>query len=95
MARTTFTRFDGELFSMPPGRWTPITDDGQKTDGFCCPVCGQRAGIASHEIDQYGNVHPSVVCSAKDQHEDDSKMGKTGCDEKGFHEYIRLEDWTP
>jgi predicted RNA-binding Zn-ribbon protein involved in translation (DUF1610 family) len=63
-----------------PGTWKGLlTPEGRKAS-FTCPKCGQLGSLADHNIAPDGTVSPSVVCPT------------AGCD---FHEFIRLEGWTP
>lgn len=46
---------------------------------FICPECNHERIIGTHDIDDDGNVTPSVVCSCG-----------CGC---GFHEFVTLKGW--
>lgn len=43
-----------------------------------CPGCGQTASMSDHSIADDGTVTPSVVCPF----------------ECGFHDYVKLLDWS-
>lgn len=59
--------------------WKPLrTDNGIKAT-FICPECNHERIIGTHDIDDDGNVTPSVVCSCG-----------CGC---GFHEFVTLKGW--
>jgi hypothetical protein len=60
--------------------WRPLQkSDGSQTAWFRCPK-GHLGMLSAHTIGADGTVTPSVVCPTE------------GC---GFHEYIKLKDWTP
>lgn len=66
------------------GTWWPVRyQDGTRGAFWCCPNCGQSAGLKTHKIHADGEVTPSVVCE-----------GATGkpC---SFHDYITLEEVQP
>lgn len=46
------------------GTWAPRTRDGKRTAQIACPGCGLVATLnpADHQIDDNGNVTPSVDC---------------------------------
>lgn len=52
--------------------------EGKKTATMSCPDCGESASLSEHDIDEKGNVSPSVVCPNSD------------CN---FHEHIQLKDY--
>lgn len=54
------------------------TTDGKKTATMSCPNCGVSASLSHHDIDEKGNVSPSVVCPNE------------SC---SFHEYVQLVDF--
>lgn len=45
------------------GTWFQSTRDGQSQIMLSCPGCGTRASLTeTHEINEAGNVNPSVEC---------------------------------
>ena len=66
------------------GTWWKVRyQDGTPGAFWCCPKCGQSAGLKTHQIHADGAVMPSVICE-----------GATGkaCD---FHDYITLDEVAP
>ena len=62
------------------GTWKGVKlSDGSRGASFTCPHCRQTASLIDHEIDENGDVNPSVVCPDRI------------CE---FHRYIRLLDWS-
>lgn len=62
----------------PGPGWFIVKSDGKKVVKLGCPDC-HHVGTLDHEVRADGTVWPSVVCQVK------------GC---GFHEYIKLEDFS-
>lgn len=86
----SFTFRHGVEGSDPkPGEWVrcemdyPGRPEDLKRVGIkaviCCPA-GHLGSLVSHTIADDGTLNPSLVC------------GREGC---GFHEWGRLEGWTP
>lgn len=65
-----------------PGTWRPVKVDGSRSAVIACPnACGFKSALGySHKIASDGTVSPSVIC------------GNEACD---FHDWIKLEGWTP
>jgi len=63
------------------GTWKGIklANHSGRSASFTCPNCGELGSLTDHDIDDNGNVSPSVVCSY----------------DCGFHEYIKLDGWKP
>jgi hypothetical protein len=57
-------------------RWTRALRDGRPTVRIACPKCLTSGDLDAHDIDDDGNVSPSVVCPS------------AICD---FHDTIKLE----
>ena len=69
------------MMTIAPDRWRPLRLDGKVTAKLWCPKCERPGLLDEHEIDEGGNVSPSVVC------------GWPGCD---FHEGgVTLAGWPP
>lgn len=65
---------------IPPSDWKRENlHNGTVEVRVRCPNCG-RWSYLDHEIEQDGNVNPSVECP------------RDGC---GFHESVALEGWRP
>lgn len=63
------------------GRWWPVHTQGRLAVGASCPDCGRILLLdqPDHRIAPDGAVSPILVCPY----------------DCGFHEYVRLEDWSP
>ena len=68
MAETRITKTTS-YSTLAPGEWRPITSDGKWSARMACPGCGVGGSLADHEIDEHGNVHPSVDCTECEYHE--------------------------
>ena len=65
-----------------PGCWREIALDGKPGDPpdtikFACPNCGVEAYLDEHDVDDDGNVSPSVICPK----------------ECGFHDTVILKNF--
>ncbi len=58
-------------FHLEAGTWYPITlgEGGRRCARLACPGCGTSGTLEDHEIDDAGNVTPSVACSECSYHE--------------------------
>ena len=65
------------------GHWRAISRDGDWIIKMTCPLCGTEADLGDHEIDESGNVSPSVKCPSD---------LRAACD---FHDSVQLERWDP
>ncbi len=68
-AKSRGQRKGRDIFSLAAGEWHPITSDGKPSARMACPGCGANGSLADHEIDEAGNVTPSVDCTECEYHE--------------------------
>lgn len=61
-----------------PGTWKGVRSDNERGASFTCPECSRTGSLIDHEINESGEVRPSVVCPSD------------GC---SFHEFVKLEGW--
>lgn len=58
-----FKRWTGQnRWALDPGEYRRVILDGNTTGRVACPVCGGIGSLDDHEIDEQGNVTPSLVC---------------------------------
>lgn len=74
MARTLISRYLGKSNRPGKGEWTLVKGAAV----MCCPLCGKLLKLRDYYVSPFGNVTPSVECTAG------------GCE---FHEFIRLLEW--
>lgn len=68
--------------ASPAGRWWYEGPEHHRIVVCCCPECGvdSTMALAVHSVANDGTVSPSYVCP------------HAPC---GFHQAVRLGDWTP
>ena len=83
-----FKKSSKQDMEMELGEWNYIGGrDGRKSALLRCPKCGQLASLFQHDIDINGVVTPSVLHRWP--------YGENQEESCGFHEMIKLLDWTP
>jgi hypothetical protein len=77
---------------IPPGTWALVSDRAfpYHVPQVVCPICHQPFILSPevHSVAPDGTVTPSLVCLQYDF----SKKPPIKC---SFHEWVRLEGWSP